>query len=188
MLEAEVYAHNLRLYFGCISSVKTISLKDFSYILTGLNAASTETLKAKVKKSKGNKPKPKKVSEEEVLDECERDGNINLQPGSHVAAVWADDFDAAGKKLTWHIGVVESLNVDSVKVSYLMQSSSKSKSTWIFPETASTFITPVDQIISSDINIEYSCATIIRSRISVETINMLDNLLKEYVENLSQKH
>ena len=188
LLEAEDYAHNLKLYFGCISSVKTISLKDFSYILTGLNAASTETLKAKVKKSKGNKPKPKKVSEEEVLDECERDGNINLQPGSHVAAVWADDFDAAGKKLTWHIGVVESLNVDSVKVSYLMQSSSKSKSTWIFPETASTFITPVDQIISSDINIEYSCATIIRSRISVETINMLDNLLKEYVENLSQKH
>ena len=38
-LDSEDYAHNLRVYFGCVNSVNTVTLSDFSYILTGLNAA-----------------------------------------------------------------------------------------------------------------------------------------------------
>ena len=42
-------AYNLKLHFGCISSVRTIPLIDFLCILTGLVAASTKTYKAKAK-------------------------------------------------------------------------------------------------------------------------------------------
>ena len=52
MLEVEDYAQNLKIYFGRISSVKTISLEDFSNILTGLNAA--ENLNAKKREKKQN--------------------------------------------------------------------------------------------------------------------------------------
>ena len=34
-LDSEDYAHNLKVYFGFVSSVSQITLSDLSYILTG---------------------------------------------------------------------------------------------------------------------------------------------------------
>jgi len=50
-LDSEDYAHNLRVYFGCVNSVNTVTLSDFSYILTGLNAACSNAAPTQLKTS-----------------------------------------------------------------------------------------------------------------------------------------
>ena len=69
---------------------------------------------------------------------------LTLQTGEHVAGVWSDD-----------------------NVSYL-QASSKDRCHWVYPETAATLCTPLDQIIATGLSVEYSCATIIRCKITKE--------------------
>ena len=50
----------------------------------------------------------------------------------------------------------------------------------MYPETAATLCTPLDQIIATGLSVEYSCATIIRCKITKETVTELDNLLTAY--------
>ena len=49
MLDSEnyIYAYTIKVYFVGLSSVKTISLYDFSFILAGLNAACSLTFTSK---------------------------------------------------------------------------------------------------------------------------------------------
>ena len=54
MLEVDDYAYNLKIYFGRISPVKTISLENFSIILTGLTAAENLNAKKREKKKQQN--------------------------------------------------------------------------------------------------------------------------------------
>ena len=83
-LENDDYAHNLKMYFGCLNSVKTITLEDFSYILTGLNAANSTVNTAAPSVSNSDNSIPV-----EVLPS----GAYNLHQGFHVAGVWSDDSD-----------------------------------------------------------------------------------------------
>lgn len=160
-LDSEDYAHNLKVYFGCIHSINTISLESFSAILTGLNAARNNNIS-------NISTEPKKA----LL-------TLTLQTGEHVAGVWSDDNGPSGQTLTWHIGVIELVDSEKVSVSYL-QASSKDRCHWVYPETAATLCTPLDQIIATGLSVEYSCATIIRCKITKETVTELDNLLTAY--------
>ena len=75
-LEVDDYAHNLRVYFGCLSSVNTISSEQLSYILTGLNAACHVT----------------------DIDTSEQPVEPALQqkfyPETLIAGVWSDEVDS----------------------------------------------------------------------------------------------
>lgn len=164
-LESVDYAHNLKAYFGCVTSIKQITLADFGYILTGLNAASVPGINTE--------------TDNEVAD------SVQPQPGEHIAGVWADEKDPTGQTLTWHIGVVESVSNDGAMVSYLIQSNNKSKANWMFPETSSTFYTPKDQIIMASLKVEYTCVTIIRCRIANSIIKELDCKFEEYMKQLN---
>ena len=161
-LESFDYAHNLKTYFGCVHSVQTITLQDLSAILTGLKAA--------------NDKNPT------IADIQEKDDDA-IKQGEHVACVWADEKDPTGISLTWHLGVVESVNTDSATISYLQQNSTD-KSCWAYPETASTLSTPFEQIIKKNLKVEYSCATIIRCKISKQIVTSLNKLLSAYIEKL----
>ena len=139
-------------YFGCLTSVKTISLADLSYILTGLNAASTTTV---ILTSALNLEQPDlKQPASQQLSEF---GQHNLQQGVHIAGVWPDDSDATVCTLTWNIGVVENVTDDGATVAYLVQAKNNNKSNWMFPESASTHLTPFDQIIANELPVRYSC-------------------------------
>ncbi len=69
-LDSEDYAHNLRVYFGCVHSLSTITLSYLSYILTGLNAASST---AAPSQSIAMTPEQQKKP---------------VQTGEHIAGVW----------------------------------------------------------------------------------------------------
>ena len=180
-LDNDDYAHNLRLYFGCLSSVKTISLEDFSYILTGLNAAN-DTANINVLTSESNSAQAD--VEQTVSNDVSGFGPHNLHQGVHVAGVWSDDTDATGQTLTWHIGVVESVDDNGATVAYLVQTKNNSKNNWMFPESASTHYTPFDQIIATDLSVRYSCATIIRCQIASTTTTLLNELFTEYMNKI----
>ena len=98
-----------------------------------------------------------------------------------------------GHKLTWHIGVIESVNENGANVAYLVQSNAKNKANWIFPESATTFQTPKEQIIANDICVEYGCATIIRCKVrclkrqSVHLINYSTNMRNVLTKQINQK-
>ena len=167
------YATNLKLYFGCINSVSTITLADLSYILTGLSAAQTSS--------------NENVSTDLSPEENQGSPNSNLKIGSHIAGVWANEADSAGEALTWYLGVVESLSESGAMVSYLVQTKSNDKTHWMYPDTSdigssNSFYTPYDQIIAEDLSnfVKYSCVTIIRCHMEPNTITRLDQLLEEY--------
>ena len=107
-----------------------------------------------------------------------------VQTGEHIAGVWADDNDATGRILTWHIGIVESVDDGGAVVSYLVQTNSNNKANWMYPESASTFYTPYDQIIANNLSVEYCSVTIIRCRINKATIDDTNKLFEEYMQKL----
>ena len=168
---SEDYAHNLKLYFGCVTSVSTITRADLSYILTGLNAANTSN--------------ETDQSSSQINSESSR-GQLKI--GSHVAGVWSNEDNCTGNTLTWYLGVVESLSENGAMVAYMVQTNTNSKSNWMYPDASSnansTFNTPYDQIISTEIPVKYSCATIIRCQLTTNTVNEIDQLLAEYNQNL----
>ena len=86
--------------------------------------------------------------------------SATLQAREHVAGVWSDDNDPTGQTLTWHIGVIVSIDAESVTTSYL-QSNSKDRCHCVYivyPETATTLCTPKDQIIATqDYLLVYLC-------------------------------
>ena len=119
------------------------------------------------------------------LTEPEQQKNT-VQTGEHIAGVWADENDATGRTLTWHIGVVEAVDDDGATVSYLVQTNCNNKANWMYPESAATFYTPYDQIIANNLSVEYSCVTIIRCRINQSTITQMKNLFREYMDKLNE--
>ena len=166
-LDSDDYAHNLKVYFGCVSSVSQITLSDLSYILTGLNAAASTA-----------------VTSEKECQEEESQIHKTFKIGEHIAGVWSDENDATGKTLTWHIGIVEAIEKGGVKVSYLLQTNNNDKANWMYPESASTFYTPYEQIIALNLSVECSCITIIRCRLNQCTVNELNRLFAEYMAKL----
>lgn len=199
-LDTEDYAHNLKLYFGCINSVNTITLADFSYILTGLNAAcSTLTSSNAISTSEAASapsapasepasanPTTTKPALEPTLEPSSESGQVNLdlQTGAHIAGVWSDETDPTGQSLTWYIGVVESVDKGGAMVSYLVQTKKSNKSNWMYPETSATYYTPCDQIIATNVSVEYSCVTIIRCKINAKTVSKLDEMFSKYVKTV----
>ena len=175
-LDSEDYVHNLRLYFGCVHSVKRISLSDLSYILTGLNAAMNSSSSDEIR-STTNICIENQTSSSESFSE-------KFKSGSHIAAVWSDEQDPTGQTLTWYIGVIEDLTDTGANVSYLLQTNTNTKSNWMYPETSSTLFTPFDQMIASDLSVEYSCATIIRCRVSSKSVSDIEKTFKEYINRI----
>ena len=199
-LDSEDYAQNLRVYFGCINSVNTISLEDFAHVLTGLRSAATAgartlTVTAEPSASVTRTPRRRgrraqgvnnlEVPEQPAVETDRTDLTIsinNLEVGSHISAVWTDELDRRGERLSWYIGVVESVdkNRGSAKVSYMKQTQESSKANWQFPESAMLFDTPIDQIIASDLPVEYSCVTIIRCKLRDGTVSKINGLFELY--------
>ena len=171
-LDNEDYAHNMKIYFGCLNSVKSISLADFSYILTCLNAANDTSTSEH------------HSTENQITEETPEFGRHNLQIGEHIAGVWSDDTDASGQTLTWHIGVVEQVNNDGATVAYLVQTKNSSKSNWMFPESATTHFTPYEQIISAKLSVRYSCATIIRCQITSSVVSKINDSFESYMKTV----
>ena len=149
-----------------MNSINTITLSDFSYILTGLNAACSTTAPTQNQATDAAQQKKK------------------LQTGEHIVGVWADENDATGRTLTWQIGVVEAVDEGGATVSYLVQTNCNKKENWIYPKSAATFYTPFDQIIANNLSVEYSCVTIIRCRINKSTITQMNDLFREYMDKL----
>ena len=105
--------HLCKIYFGCVAPLNQRTLEDFSYVLTELNAACHLAL---LSQSHSNK------DEQQVHV---------LNPDEHITSVWADDCDAT---LTWHIGVVESVDNERAIVSKLIQKYIKRKANWMHPK------------------------------------------------------
>ena len=80
-----------------------MSISDFSYILTGLNAACSSTAVTRNTSSSTEVPTENTSTEPEQVTKT-------VQTGEHIAGVWADDNDATGRTLTWHLGIVESVD------------------------------------------------------------------------------
>ena len=102
-------------------------------ILTGLNAA---------RRNKLNSKKLRNTS------------SVMLQAREHVAGVWSlTKKTQLDTLLTWHIGVIESIDAESITFSYL-QSNSIDKCHWLYPESATTLCTTKEQIIATGLSIE----------------------------------
>ena len=56
----------------------------------------------------------------------------------------------------------------------------------MFPESASTHSTPIDQIIATDFAVQYSYATIIRC-LSLSTTTLLNEIFANYMRKLNGK-
>ena len=89
-LESDEYAHNLKVYLGCITSVSSLSRDDLSSVLTGLYGVSG-------------------IITQSQDDEPAHQGSDVSQPhhsfrvGMHVAAVW-EDSEECNSGLNWFIG------------------------------------------------------------------------------------
>ena len=68
-------------------------------------------------------------------------------------------------------------------MSYLSRSSNDDKR-WVFPEKDALVDTHVDQIITTEIPVEYSCVAIIRCKLSDATVSEITSRFKAYVSSL----
>ena len=93
MLDSDDYIHNLKVYFGYINAVSTITLADLSCVFNVLNTTTERNINAPVF------PAPSSTS-----SLLHSHGLQVLSTGSHIAAVWEDENDLTGLKLNWYIG------------------------------------------------------------------------------------
>ena len=93
MLDSEDYIHNLKVYFGCINAISTITMADLSCVLNALNTATSRNINTPVL------PAPRSTS-----SLLHSHGLQVLSAGSHIAAVWEDENDPTGLKLILYIG------------------------------------------------------------------------------------
>ena len=107
-----------------------ITLADFSYILTGLNAASI-TMSNVILSSKSSSEQPAGESGQR---------NLELETETHIAGVWSDEADHTSSTLTWYIGVVEAVDKSGAMVSYMVEKNDKSN--WMYSEISATCYTP----------------------------------------------
>ena len=84
--------------------------------------------------------------------------------------------------LTWHIGVIESIDAESITFFYLQSNSYKDRCCLVYSESATTLCTPKEQIIATWLSVEYSSAIIIRGKITKETVIEPNDLLSSYKE------
>ena len=172
-LISEDYAHNLRLYFGCVNSISTITRDDLSQVLTGLNAALITSESDR--------------SVQQVSQTNLQPANTELKIGSHVAGVWSNEADPTGDSLTWYLGVVQTVSETGAMVSYMVQNKSNDKAHWMYPETSTTntYHTSFEQIIARDLPVKYSCVTIIRCQLINETIIDINKRMENYLKELN---
>ena len=105
------------------------SLLQFLVILTGLNAA---------RRNKLNSKKLRNTS------------SVMLQAREHVAGVWSlTKKTQLDRLLTWHIGVIESIDAESITFFYLQSNSYKDRCCLVYSESATTLCTPKEQIIAT---------------------------------------
>lgn len=95
-LENEDYAHNLRLYFGCINSISTITVADFSYILTGLNAASSNLVQTELASVYPPAEPAEQLQALQPSADLQPGKSRELQTGAHIAGMWSDEADPTG--------------------------------------------------------------------------------------------
>jgi len=72
----------------------------------------------------------------------------------------------------------------NVQVSYMMRSNRLNNHQWMLPEELTSYLTPKTQIIKVDFPVEYSCITIVRCKISKETISEINAAFNDYVKTL----
>ena len=84
-----------------------ITLADFSYIQTGLNADTNNVVLTSEPASE--QPAAEPASEQPASEPASETGqrNLELENGAHIAGVWSDEAYPTGHTLTWYIGVVE---------------------------------------------------------------------------------
>ena len=56
---------------------------------------------------------------------------------------------------------------------------------WVFPEKAVNFKTSMNQIILFDIQVQYSCVTVIRCRVSESVVEHIRTVFNNYVEKIA---
>ena len=92
----------------------------------------------------------------------------------HIAVFWYED-----NNVMWHLGIVEEIMKENLRVSYLTQDDCKGVS-WTFPETAEVLETSFEQILASEIVVKFSGTVQIRCKISDKTLfTKLNGVTKE---------
>ena len=97
---------------------------------------------------------------------------------------WCFNCFTHHKKSYTFSGVVEVVRKKGVRVSYLSRSTQNNDQKWVFPESSSTFFTPLDQVISSNFAVEYTSASCIRCSIPIETALEIENNFNAYLVSL----
>ena len=102
--------------------------------------------------------------------------NNEFQCGEHMVAVWHDD---KANCLEWYLGVVDSVDEDSVVVSY-MKRSDKQGARWLFPDKAEVHKTSPDQILLRNIEVLYSLTAMIICELCKPTLEKIVDLFQKY--------
>ena len=145
----------------------TLTLADLSSVLNSLSCVSTLSAD----------------NSNEITSDVTK---LTYSVGTHVAGVWMNEGNEyTTLKLNWFIGVIESMDENGAKVSYMSQMNPNNQLKWKFPETANIYYTPFDQIIASNFPIEYRLVTILRCNINEATAKFIQNEFEKYMPDLN---
>ena len=81
--------------------------------------------------------------------------------------------------MEWYLGVVDSVDEDSVVVSY-MKRSDKQGARWLFPDKAEVHKTSPDQIFLRNIQVSYSLTAMIICELCKPTLEKIVDLFQKY--------
>ena len=176
-LETDEYASNISLYLDQSRSMSSLTLGDLPNVPTGLSGGSQHDLSSQIAEDQTQQSELTSQIAEDQTQQSElicTSTSINshkhkFEYGEHIACVWYDDND---NKHQWHLGVVDGMEGEKVKVSYMKMSDRKGQK-WLFPEEADVHSTSPDQIIMRHIPVMYSLTAMIRCEISCETLEQI---------------
>ena len=141
-LESQEYYDNLTSYLSNVRSIKTLTLSDLKNVLHCLANKNAEPDNSEIE-TEINKP--------------------DFVLGEHVIAFWVNTNSVK----QWYLGIVEKIEADGLIISYLTQASRSSggDQSWTFPEEAEVLKTSYEQILASQVKVQYSGSVRIRCKI-----------------------
>ena len=80
---------------------------------------------------------------------------------------------------------MDRLEDNGAVISYLKRTKRNNHTKWSFPESANRHLTPYNQIIFEDFDIEYSCVTIIRCSLQQSTVHDIVEKFEHYISVLA---
>lgn len=168
-LETCEYAANLSVYLDQSRSMTSLTLNDLRNVLTGLNSLSPDLVTDDVTNEGEGEQESDQVNDESLLQPQILSTNQSFEFGEHVACFWYDDNES---KYKWYLGVVDGINGEKVKVSYMKRSDRKGLN-WLFPEEAEINDTNTDQILMRHIQVKYTLTAMIRCVIPHNTLDLI---------------